>query len=161
LQLFLIKDNFNSKVYDLRNKKTVLTERFNELNATLKCIHAELDTAQRKFLPDIPKFDEELEFPERVTEVGFTRFEALMVTKINTVIKGKKVVPVIKHYPMKIYGGVALAADWVGPIAGLLNMEKSEYLTVPGLELRPVSSPAHNQSLYRLSHSDLLIMCSS
>jgi hypothetical protein len=111
LQLFLTKDNFNSKVYDLQNKKTVLTERFNELNTTLKCIHRELDPAQRKFLPDIPKLDEELEFPEWVTEVGFTRFEALMVrfealmvTKINTVMKGKRAVPVIKHYPMKIIG---------------------------------------------------------
>lgn len=77
LQLFLIKDNFNSKVYDLRNKKTVLIERFNELNATLKCIHTELEPVQRKFLSDIPKFDEELEFPERGTKVGCMRFEVL------------------------------------------------------------------------------------
>jgi hypothetical protein len=70
LQLFLIKDNYNSKVYDLRNKKTVLVERFSELNATLKHIHRELDPEQRKFLSDIPEFDEELEFPERGTKVG-------------------------------------------------------------------------------------------
>jgi hypothetical protein len=84
LQLFLTKGNFNSKVYDLQNKKTVLIQKFNELNATLKCIHKELEPGQRKFLPDIPKVDEELEFPERVTEVGFTRSEALTATNVNT-----------------------------------------------------------------------------
>jgi hypothetical protein len=81
-----MKDNFNSKVYDLRNKKTVLIERFNELIATLKCIHKELDPAQRKFLSDIPTFDEELEFPERGTKVGCTRFGVLKAININTVV---------------------------------------------------------------------------
>jgi hypothetical protein len=74
LQLFLTKYNFNSKVYDLRHKKTVLIERFTELAATLKCIHRELGPTQRKFLPDNPKFDDKLEFPERLIEVGYTRF---------------------------------------------------------------------------------------
>jgi hypothetical protein len=37
---------------------------------------------------------------------------------------------------------------WVGPRAGLENMEK--ILDLLGLELRPLGSPAHSQSLYRL-----------
>jgi hypothetical protein len=86
LQLFLIKDNFNSKVYELRNKKAVLIERFSELNATLKRIHRELDPEQKKFLSDIPKFDEDLEFPERGTKVGCTRFEVFMAMNVNTVL---------------------------------------------------------------------------
>jgi hypothetical protein len=69
-QLFLIKDNFNSKVYDLRNKKIALVERFTELNATLKNIHRELDPTQRKYLPEVPKFDEKLEFPDKRIKVG-------------------------------------------------------------------------------------------
>jgi hypothetical protein len=48
-----------------------LIKRYNELNATLKSIHRELDPTQRKFLPEIPKFDEKLEFPERGAKVGW------------------------------------------------------------------------------------------
>jgi hypothetical protein len=69
-QLFLIKDNFNSKVYDLRNKKIALIEKFTALNDTLKNIHRELDPTQRKFPPEIPKFDKKLEFPDKEIKVG-------------------------------------------------------------------------------------------
>jgi hypothetical protein len=69
LQLFVIKDNFSNKVYDLRKKKTALIERSNKLHATLKNIHRELDPTQRKFLFEIPNFDEKLEFPEREFKV--------------------------------------------------------------------------------------------
>jgi hypothetical protein len=40
----------------------------------------------------------------------------------------------------------------VGPRAGLDNVEKRKFLTLPGLELRPLGSPARSQSLYRLRY---------
>jgi hypothetical protein len=40
----------------------------------------------------------------------------------------------------------------VGPRAGLDDVEKRKFLTLPGLELRPLGRPARNQSLYRLSY---------
>jgi hypothetical protein len=41
---------------------------------------------------------------------------------------------------------------WVGPRTGLDDMEKRKFLTLPGLELRPLSRPARSQSLYRLRY---------
>jgi hypothetical protein len=41
---------------------------------------------------------------------------------------------------------------WVLPRAGLDDMAKSKFLTLPGLELRPFGRPTHRQSLYRLSY---------
>jgi hypothetical protein len=42
---------------------------------------------------------------------------------------------------------------WVNPSAGLHSNEKREFLTLPGLELRPLRRPARSQSLYRLSYT--------
>jgi hypothetical protein len=39
---------------------------------------------------------------------------------------------------------------WVDPRAGLDDVEKRKFLTLSGLELRPLSRPARSQSLYRL-----------
>jgi hypothetical protein len=39
---------------------------------------------------------------------------------------------------------------WVDPRAGLDDVEKRKFLTLPGLELRPLGRPARSQSLYRL-----------
>jgi hypothetical protein len=36
--------------------------------------------------------------------------------------------------------------------AGLGYVEKRKFLTLPGLELRPLRRPARSQSLYRLSY---------
>jgi hypothetical protein len=41
---------------------------------------------------------------------------------------------------------------WVGPRAGLDGMEKWKFLTLPGLELRPLDHAARIQSLCRLSY---------
>jgi hypothetical protein len=38
----------------------------------------------------------------------------------------------------------------VGPKAGLDDVEKRKFLTLPGLELRPLGGLARSQSLYRL-----------
>jgi hypothetical protein len=41
---------------------------------------------------------------------------------------------------------------WVGHRAGLDDVEKRKFLTLPGLELRPLGRPARSQSLYRLHY---------
>jgi hypothetical protein len=40
----------------------------------------------------------------------------------------------------------------VGPRIGLDDVEKRKFLTLPGLELRPLRHPARSQSLYRLRY---------
>jgi hypothetical protein len=42
--------------------------------------------------------------------------------------------------------------DWVDPRVSLDNVEKRRFLTLPGLELRPLGRPSRSQSLYRLSY---------
>jgi hypothetical protein len=42
----------------------------------------------------------------------------------------------------------------VDPRAGLDDLEKRKFLTLPGLELRPLGRPASSQSLYRLRYPD-------
>jgi hypothetical protein len=46
--------------------------------------------------------------------------------------------------------GTHWIGGWVGPRAGLDDVEKRKFLTLPGLELRPLRRPARSQSLYRL-----------
>jgi hypothetical protein len=41
---------------------------------------------------------------------------------------------------------------WVDPRAGLDDLEKRKFLTIPGPELRPLGRPARSQSLYRLRY---------
>jgi hypothetical protein len=38
------------------------------------------------------------------------------------------------------------------PRTGLDDMEKIQFLTLPGLELQPLGRPTHSQSLYRLGY---------
>jgi hypothetical protein len=38
--------------------------------------------------------------------------------------------------------------SWVGPRAGLEEVEKKKFLILPGLKLRPLGRPALSQSLY-------------
>jgi hypothetical protein len=53
---------------------------------------------------------------------------------------------------MKAYGGVDVRftpgthciGDWVDPRAGVDNVEKRKFLTLPRLELRPLGRPAHS-----------------
>jgi hypothetical protein len=40
----------------------------------------------------------------------------------------------------------------VGPKTGLDDLEKRKFLTLPGLELRPLGRPACSQLLYRLRY---------
>jgi hypothetical protein len=41
---------------------------------------------------------------------------------------------------------------WVDPRAGLEDVEKRKFLTLPGLELRTLVRPSRSQSLYRLRY---------
>jgi hypothetical protein len=43
---------------------------------------------------------------------------------------------------------------WVDPRAGLDDVEKRQFLSLPGLEFRPLGLPARSQSLCRLSVSE-------
>jgi hypothetical protein len=51
------------------------------------------------------------------------------------------------HAPAALLPGIG---GWVDPRAGLDDVEKRKFLTLPGLELRPLGCPARRQSLYRL-----------
>jgi hypothetical protein len=47
--------------------------------------------------------------------------------------------------------GTHCIGAWVGPRAGLDDVEQRKFFTLAGLELRPLGRPALSQSLYRLS----------
>jgi hypothetical protein len=48
--------------------------------------------------------------------------------------------------------GTHWIGGYVGPRTGLDDVEKNKFLTLPGLELRPLRRPARSQSLYRLRY---------
>jgi hypothetical protein len=52
----------------------------------------------------------------------------------------------------EITTGTHWIGGWVGPRAGLDDMDKWKLLPSPGLELRHLGRPARSQSLYQLRH---------
>jgi hypothetical protein len=46
---------------------------------------------------------------------------------------------------------------WVGPRAGLDDVEKRKFLPLPGLEHRPLYRPSLSQTLYRLTYRGLSV----
>jgi hypothetical protein len=48
--------------------------------------------------------------------------------------------------------GTHWIGGWVDPSAGLDDMEKWKFFTLPGLELRPLGRSARSQTLYRLRY---------
>jgi hypothetical protein len=54
--------------------------------------------------------------------------------------------------------GTHWIGGWVDPRTGLDELEKRKFLTLPGLELRPLSRPARSQSLYRLSYTGSIMI---
>jgi hypothetical protein len=48
--------------------------------------------------------------------------------------------------------GTHWIGGWMGSRASLDGVEKRKFLTLPGLELRPLGHLAHTQSLYRLRY---------
>jgi hypothetical protein len=63
---------------------------------------------------------------------------------------------VVSFTPRPLYPGQRAPGThwigWVGPRAGLDDVEKRKFLTLPGLELRPICRPARSQSLYRMRY---------
>jgi hypothetical protein len=55
-------------------------------------------------------------------------------------------------YPQEKAPGTHWIGGWVKPRAGLDEMEKRKFLTLLGLELRPLGRPARSESLYRLRY---------
>jgi hypothetical protein len=54
-------------------------------------------------------------------------------------------------HPGRFSPGTLRIGGWVGPRAGLHDMEKRKFLTLPGLELRLLGLPGSSQSLSRLT----------
>jgi hypothetical protein len=48
--------------------------------------------------------------------------------------------------------GTHWIGGWVGPGAGLDNVEKRKFLILPGLELRTLGGPARSKLVYRLRY---------
>jgi hypothetical protein len=48
--------------------------------------------------------------------------------------------------------GTHWIGGWVNPRAGLDDVDKRKFLTIPGLELLSLGRPARSQSLYRLRY---------
>jgi hypothetical protein len=48
--------------------------------------------------------------------------------------------------------GTHWIGGWVDPRAGLDEVKKRKFMTLPGLEFRPVHHPARSQLLYRLRY---------
>jgi hypothetical protein len=58
--------------------------------------------------------------------------------------------------------GAHWVGGWVNPRVGLDDGEKRKFLTLPGLELRPLGPPARSQSLYRLRYpGSCLLQCNT
>jgi hypothetical protein len=55
--------------------------------------------------------------------------------------------------PGEIAPGTHWIGDWVDPRAGLDDMEKRKFLTIPGLELRTLGRPGCSHSIYRLNYN--------
>jgi hypothetical protein len=53
-------------------------------------------------------------------------------------------------YPQERAPSTHWIGGWVGPRAGLDDMEKGKFLTLPGVELKSLGGSARSQSLYRL-----------
>jgi hypothetical protein len=62
-------------------------------------------------------------------------------------------------YPRERAPGTHFIGGWVNPRAGLDDLEKWTFFTLPGLELPPPGSPARSQSLYRPAHMMCVYTC--
>jgi hypothetical protein len=62
-------------------------------------------------------------------------------------------------------GSFTSGTHWIGcymdPRAGLDDVETRKFLTLPGLELRPLGRPARSQSLYRLRYPGFSVDCTT
>jgi hypothetical protein len=54
--------------------------------------------------------------------------------------------------PVERASGTHWIGGWVGPRASLEDVKNRKFLTLPGLEHRPLGRPTRSQSLYRLRY---------
>jgi hypothetical protein len=62
-------------------------------------------------------------------------------------------------YPRERALGTHLIGGWAASRAGLDDVEKRKFLTLPGLELRPLGRRTRSQSLYRLRYPCSFLLC--
>jgi hypothetical protein len=55
-------------------------------------------------------------------------------------------------HPRERAPGTHWIGGWVGPRVGLDDVKNRKFLTLPGLEFRPIGRPARNQLLYQLPY---------
>ncbi|XP_015185345.1 PREDICTED: cilia- and flagella-associated protein 44 [Polistes dominula] len=63
-RLHHLRDNFNTKLKEVRENKQILCSKVLKLNETLKKIHTEIPKKYIKTLPNLPIIDNNVEFPE-------------------------------------------------------------------------------------------------
>jgi hypothetical protein len=63
------------------------------------------------------------------------------------------------HSPAALSPGAHWIEGRVGPRAGVEDVEKRTFLTLPGLEPRPLNRPDRSQSLYRVHYTDSWCKC--
>jgi hypothetical protein len=61
--------------------------------------------------------------------------------------------------PVRFIAGTHCVGGWVGPRAGLNDVEKRKFLTLPGLELRPLGRPAHSVTIPTALSRRLIFEC--
>jgi hypothetical protein len=53
--------------------------------------------------------------------------------------------------------GTHYIGAWMGHRAGMGDMEKCKFLTLPGLELEPIGRPASSRPIYRLRYPGYIL----
>jgi hypothetical protein len=61
--------------------------------------------------------------------------------------------------PGKRAPGTHWIGGWVDPRSGLNDVEKRKFLTLSGLELRPLGRSVRSQSLYQLRYPGSMFLC--
>jgi hypothetical protein len=61
-----------------------------------------------------------------------------------------------RFIPGEIASDTNWIGGWINPRAGLDDMKKWKFLTLPGLELRPLGRPTSSQVMYRLRYPGCL-----
>lgn len=69
MQLHYLRDNFNTRLKQVRADKQALYSKVLQLIKTLKTIHAEIPKTNIKTLPNLPITDNDIEFPEENLQV--------------------------------------------------------------------------------------------
>lgn len=77
LQIFNMKEEFNRKVYSLREKKVKLVRNVHQLENQLSYLYDELPEDCRILPPPKPQLNIPKEFPERQYQVGLNKLSCV------------------------------------------------------------------------------------